>query len=260
MKIAVLGGNGYVGSHVTKYFNATPLSRRTGFDITKPKDCEQLKDYDVVIHMAAHIDKTEKGWDEAFDTNVAGTINVLKALKKGQTLIFTSSKDVLTEYTGYAWSKYCGEMVVGHQVQKRGFRAGIFRLSTTYAPTERGGSFVNYMVRAVQGGEEIWLRYKGKQKRDFLYVDDLSRAFENFINIKKASGVYNVGGGKHNARTILGLVRIIELVLGKKAKIRFSDKKPDGQINYVTDLERVRDELGWLPKISIREGIRRIIQ
>lgn len=260
MKIAVLGGNGYLGHHVTKYFNATPLSRRTGFDITKPRDCEQLKDYDVVIHMAAHIDKDEKEWDKTFDVNVGGTINVLKALRKKQVFIFTSTKDVLTEYTGYAWSKTCGEVCIPHFARKKGLRTGVFRLSTTYAPHPTGGNFVNYIVDSIKVGKEITLLHRGKQTRDFLYVDDLSRAFENFIIKQETNGVWNIGGGMYKATTMLGLVTIIECVLGKNAKIKFSGKKPGGQLHYVTDLDKIFKELHWIPTVSLPEGIERIIQ
>ena len=261
MKIAVLGGNGYLGSHVTKYFNATPLSRRTGFDITKPKDCEQLKDYDVVIHMAALVDKSDEARKEVHRVNTYGTFNVIEELGKGQTLIFASTKDTYTENTHYATSKAVSEVCIQHYSNQLKFRHGIFRLSTTYAPPTNGSNFVNHFVKCIQEGKKISLVAEGKQTRDFLYVTDLCRAFEQFIDKKDvASDIWNIGGGKYHSTTILGLVKIIEYVVGKKAKISYSKEKPTGQIDYVTNLDRILLELHWLPSTCLPEGIRRIIE
>jgi len=259
MNIAVLGGNGYLGHHVTKYFNATPLSRRTGFDITKSKDCEQLKDYDVVIHMATLVDKSEKKSRELFKVNGYGTLNVIKALGTDQTLIFASTKDVDTELTSYAISKEFAELCVSFYAYKQNVRAGIFRLSTTYAPPTHGSNFVNHFVKCIQEGKKITLLMGGEQKRDFLYIKDLSSAFDLFIHNEEASGVFNIGGGECISTTIYGLVKIIEEAVGKKAKICYSDGPVKGQIHYVSDLELITYTLDWQPTITLEEGIRRIL-
>ena len=57
MKILVTGGSGYLGTHVCRFFNADDFSRRTGHDILDDEDVRVVADYDVVIHLAAHLDK-----------------------------------------------------------------------------------------------------------------------------------------------------------------------------------------------------------
>ena len=145
-------------------------------------------------------------------------------------------------------------------MKERPFRAGIFRLSTTYAPPTNGSSFVNHFVKCVQEGKEITLLMGGDQKRDPLDVDDLSLAFEKFIGKKEVSGVFDIGGGECTSTTMFWLVGLIEQAVGKAAKIKFSKEKPRGQIHYVTDIERISKELSWLPTFSLPDGIRRIIQ
>jgi len=257
LKIAVLGGAGYLGTHVTKFFNAESLSRRTGFDMTDLEQCRQLRDYDVIIHMAARIDKSEKQPYEVFKTNVQGTLNVVQALRKEQVFIFTSTKDVYTETDAYAQSKILAEKYVEYYTKYSGFRMGIFRLSTTYASC--GSGFVNLFVRSIREGKVLFLLMEGKQRRDFLYVDDFSRAVERFLS-SADSETYDIGGGEENSTTILGLVKIIEKVTNKKAKIKFSDQGVRGQIHYVTDLSRIMKELNWHPEISLEEGIRKIVR
>jgi len=260
MKVAVTGGKGYLGYHVAEAFQAQALSRTTGFDVTDRKQCQQLRDYDVVIHMAALVDKSEKQPYEVFKTNVQGTLNIAQALRKGQALIFTSTKDVYTETDAYAQSKILAENYVEYYAKYNGFRTGIFRLSTTYAPSVGGSGFMNLFVESVQEEAELSLLMKGKQRRDFLYVDDFSRAVKKFLLSSVDSRMYDIGGGKENSKTILGLVRIIERVTNKKAKIRFSDEEVRGQIHYVTDLSRVAKELNWRPEVSLEEGIRKLAQ
>lgn len=260
MKIAVLGGMGYLGYHVTKYFNATSLSRRTGFDITNSEQCQELKDYDVIIHVAALVDKSEKQPNEVFRINAQGTLNMVKALGVGQTLISTSTRDIYVGQGAYAISKLISDKYINYYADYNGFRAGIFRLSTTYAPPTNGSNFVNLFIKSIQEGTRISLLMGGRQKRCFLYVDDLSRAFEKFIDSKRTHEIYDIGGGENNSTTILGLVRTIEDVVGQKAEINFSKEDVRGTIHYISDLSRISDELGWQPKVSIKEGIKRIIQ
>lgn len=260
MKIAVTGGEGYLGTHVARFFNAKSLSRRTGLDVTDRKQCRQLRDYDVIIHMAALIDRSEERREKAFEVNATGTLNVAKALRENQVLIFTSTKDVYDSKDPYSLSKAAGERRIDFIQRHKGLRVGIFRLSTTYARPVNGSGFVNLFVKSVKEGLELSLLMEGKQRRDFLYVDDLSRAFERFINSKAICETYDIGGGKENSTTIIGLVRVIERITSKKAKISFSDKKAWGQTHYVTDLRQVSKELNWRPEISLEEGIKRLIQ
>lgn len=259
MKIAVLGGTGYLGHHVTKYFNATSLSKRTGFDITKPEQCQKLRDYDVIIHMAALVDKSENQPDEVFKVNSQGTLNIVQALKAGQILIFTSTKDIYAGQDAYSVSKLISDRYVNYYADYSGFKAGIFRLSTTYAPPTNGSNFVNLFIKSIQESTRISLLMEGKQKRCFLYVDDLSRAFEKFIDSGRNHEIYDIGGGEDNSTTILGLIRIIEDVVGKKAKINFSKENVKGTVHYIAHLSRISDELRWQPKISIEAGIKKLM-
>jgi len=261
MKIAVIGGNGYLGSHVTKYFEAEALSRRSfePFDVTSQEHCERLKDYDVIIHMGALVDKSDECPASVFRVNADGTRNVAQALRKGQVLIFTSTKEVYTPNDAYAYSKRIAEGYVQFYGKHKGFRYGIFQLSTTYALPCGGSSWVNYFVDCVKNGKEISLVGEGKQVRDFLYVDDLSIAFNLFIN-SYHEGIYRIGGGPENSSSIIGLVRKIEKVLDKKAVITFSDAPVTGQREYITHMTNTMMTLDWSPTFSLEEGLKLICQ
>lgn len=277
MKVLVTGGTGYLGSHVRRFFGADDLSRRSGKDILNEDDVGIVAEYDLVIHLAAHLDKSQEGEDETFETNVEGTINVLKNVREDSAFIFASTKDVYgrfadnyklvneecpTLYSGQTpleWSKLVAERYVEYYAHSRHFRSCIFRLSTVYAPPSGGNtpSFVGHYADAMNTGEPIALPGGGAPRRDILHGDDLSRACQSFYESVIRHGLYNLGGGAKNATTLRELVSKMEDVSGLQAVIDEDTKLPDPiPMNYVTDISRVDQELGWQPSISLEDGLK----
>jgi nucleoside-diphosphate-sugar epimerase len=148
MRILVTGGSGYLGTHVRRFFDADDFSRRSGHDILSDDDLTLVASYDVVIHLAAYLDKHPGGAELCFRTNAEGAANVVKHLRPGATFIFASTKDVYgsnaesysevpetcpTDYSGQTaleWSKLIGERYVEYYARQRGVRVCIFRMST----------------------------------------------------------------------------------------------------------------------------------
>ncbi|MGB7068605.1 MAG: NAD(P)-dependent oxidoreductase [Pyrinomonadaceae bacterium] len=279
MKILVTGGSGFLGTHVRKYFDADDFSRRSGLDVLNPQDVAAVRDYDVVIHMAAHLDKSPESKDEVFLTNVEGTINILDNVRKGAAIIFASTKDVYgrfadnypevpescpTLYSGQSaleWSKLIAERYVEFYAHQNGFRACIFRLSTVVAPLSDGNvpNFVTAYANAIDKGDPITLPGNGSPVRDLLHVDDLSRACEAFIDSVIHHGLYNLGGGRANALKLLDLVKKLEEVSGLQAIITGDNPVMPSPVNYVTDTSMVVRELGWRPEIGIDDTLRGLI-
>ncbi len=275
-RVLVTGGSGYLGSFVRQYFSADDFSRRGGGDVCDPSQLALVADYDVVIHMAAAIDKSEAALGRCMETNVVGTANVLSHLQPGQIIVFLSTKEVYGNASdsmemvdekcpadatdSYPWSKLIGEQCVLHYAAHAGVRAAVFRLSSTYAPLSQGnkGSFVNFFVDAIRSGRELTLRDRGLQVRDFLYVDDLSRAIELFLHSDVSGETFNIGGGLSNSATLVGLTEILGELTGRRPTLRLDDEPAGGQSRYVTDSGKAEQAFGWQPTISLRDGLKRV--
>src|ERR1041385_3375454 len=92
MKTLVTGGSGYLGTFVRNFFGAEDFSRRSGFDVRDEQAVERIANYDIVIHLAAHFDKSPDGASECFRTNATGTANILRNMKPGAIFIYASTK------------------------------------------------------------------------------------------------------------------------------------------------------------------------
>jgi nucleoside-diphosphate-sugar epimerase len=281
MKILVTGGTGYLGTHIRQYFEADDLSRRSNLNILNLQDVTIIGDYDVVIHLAAHLDKSPEGVGQSFLTNVEGTVNVLREIKENAVFIFASTKDVYgrfadnyqivnescpTLYSGQSaleWSKLIAERYVEYYAHTRRFRACIFRMSTVYAPPSEGNvpNFVGHFADAINKGEPLRLPGGGTPRRDLLHVDDLSAACKAFIDSVIRHGLYNLGGGAGNVLTLNELILKLEEISGLQAVVDSDRPLPASvPMNYVTDLSLVTRELDWAPSITLDDGLQSLFE
>ena len=277
MKVLVTGGSGYLGTHVRRFFGADDFSRTSGKDVLSTVDAATVSDYDVVIHLAARLDKSPGAAEEVFLTNVEGTVNLVRNMRPDSVFIFASTKDVYgrfadnyaevpegcqTVYSGQSaleWSKLIAERYVEYYANQIGFRSCIFRLSTVYAPRTEGTTpnFVGSFVDAINLGEPMRLPGGGVPRRDLLHVDDLSSACKAFVDSVIRHALYNLGGGRANALTLNALVKKLEEVSGLQAIVENDNPLPNPvPMNYVTDLGLITRELDWEPKIGLDNGLK----
>jgi len=280
MRILVTGGSGYLGTHVRRFFDAEDLSRRSHLDILNPLDASRVAAYDVVIHLAAHLSKDPNDAEQCFRTNVEGTVNLLREMPPQTAFIFASTKDVYgphaddfdvvpetcrTDYAKHSaleWSKLIAERYVEYYAAQRDVRSCIFRLSTVYARPSEGNTngFVTHYVESVKRGWPIRLPLDGKPVRDILHVDDFSRACRAFVDSSATRGLYNLGGGRENAVSLRELIDRVGTMIECDPVIDESVSVPAPvPLNYISDLARIEQELGWRPTIGIDDGLRDLI-
>lgn len=279
MRILVTGGSGYLGTHVRRFFAADDFSRRSGHDVLSNADVRMVADYDVVIHLAGYLDKNPDNAGLCFRTNAEGAATVVKNLRPGAIFIYASTKDVYgsnaesytevpetcpTDYSGQTaleWSKLIGERYVEYYARERNVRTCIFRMSNVYArPSEDNESgFVTHYVESVKRGGAIRLPLGGRPVRDILHVDDFSRACRAFMESPHVYGLYNLGGGRDNSATLLEVVSTVGKMIQLEPVIIEDATSHPVPVNYVSDLSRIREQLGWRPEIGIEEGLRSLL-
>lgn len=280
MRTLVTGGSGYLGTHVRRFFAADDFSRRSNLDINNQSDARKVADYDVVVHLAAFLNKDPAAADECFQTNVQGTLNLIRNMEPGSVFIYASTKDVYgnngdeyaevpetcpTDFRGQSaleWSKLIAERYVEYYASKQRVRACIFRMSAVYARPTTGNEngFVTHYVESVKHGRPIRLPRAADPVRDVLFVDDLSRACQSFIDSSRHFGLYNLGGGRGNATTLRAIINKVGKMIELEPKIVVDVNMPvPVPLNYVSDLSRIRHEIGWKPEVGIDEGIRYLL-
>jgi dTDP-glucose 4,6-dehydratase len=280
MKVLVTGGSGYLGTYVRQFFSADDFSRRSGFDILDYQTVERVADYDAVIHLAAHFDKSPEGAFECFRTNAEGTANVIRNMNPGSVFIYASTKDVYgsnagetdtvnentgTDYCGqtaFEWSKLIGERYVEYYARTKNIRACIFRLSTIFArPSEDNApGLVTHYVESVKNRQPVRLPQGVDPVRDIMYVDDFSRACRAFIDSNREFGLYNLGGGRLNAVSLRDILKRVGAMIEIEPVIQEDPNMPAPvPLRYVSDITRATEELGWRPWIGIDDGLRVIL-
>lgn len=171
----------------------------------------------------------------------------------------------LCEHTPYGCSKFLGDVYVQDYAKRNEIKAGIFRMSCIYGTRQFGiedQGWIAWFTIATILGKPITIYGDGKQVRDVLYITDLIKAFDRFIEKSNSlkCEVFNMGGGIHNTLSLLELLDILEKETGKKPNISFDEWRPSDQKVYISDITKAEKILGWKTKVSLEEGVRKLVR
>jgi CDP-paratose 2-epimerase len=168
-------------------------------------------------------------------------------------------------YSPYGCSKGAGDQYVRDYSRIYGLRTVVFRQSCIFGPRQFGvedQGWVAWFAMRALGGLPVTIFGDGRQVRDVLFVSDLLDAYAAALDrIDEASGeVFNIGGGPSNTLSLLELVRILSVQMGRQIPHEFGDWRPGDQLVYVSDINKARNVLGWTPKVDVASGLKRLIE
>ena len=169
----------------------------------------------------------------------------------------------LCEHTPYGCSKLTGDLYAQDYGHLYGLRVGVFRMSCIYGTRQFGmedQGWVAWFVLAALTGARLTVFGDGRQIRDVLWVDDLIRLYESFLDRGPQSGVYNIGGGPRFTLSLLELLDILNQKLGGPIAYESGPWRPSDQKVYVSSVEKARRELGWEPRVTPLEGVDRLLR
>ncbi|MFW5653194.1 MAG: GDP-mannose 4,6-dehydratase, partial [Planctomycetota bacterium] len=164
----------------------------------------------------------------------------------------------------YGCSKGFADQAVLDYARSFGLRAVVFRMSCIYGKhqcgTEDQGWVAHFLLSASRG-EPITLFGDGRQVRDVLFADDLVEAMLHAErSIDTISGeAFNIGGGVENTTSLVELLDLIEDVGERPVPREFQPWRTGDQRYYTSDIRRFTDVTGWSPRVSVREGVTRLL-
>jgi CDP-paratose 2-epimerase len=236
---------------------------------------------------------------EDFSINAQGTLNVLEAARMQRRMpivLYTSTNKVygglehlrvverakryefenlplgvpetcpLDFHSPYGCSKGAADQYVHDYHRIYGLPTIVFRMSCIYGPhqfgTEDQGWVAHFALTGLRG-DRLTIYGDGKQVRDLLYVEDLVELMSRAtVNIERTAGhVYNVGGGPANTISVwVELQDQLRHLLAKLPSVDYGAFRPGDQRIYVSDIRKAQEHLGWVPRVDVVQGVRRMVE
>jgi nucleoside-diphosphate-sugar epimerase len=280
-RIVITGGEGFVGKKLSLFLknqghDIESIDMLTGYDLTKKEDLENIKAFDVLIHLAGLSFVPDSYFDPErfYRTNFLTTLNALELCKKHHSkMVFISSylyenpiylpvdeRHPLIAHNPYAQTKLIGEMLCEGYHRDFNLPIIILRPFNIYGKGQNEKFLISSIFTQLNNGN-LFIELKDPNpKRDYVYIDDVVDAIAIAANSNVNYGVYNVCS--NSSYSVKEVTQIIARNLKFKIKFKF-----DINANRVSEIydtigsnSKIYDDLGWKPKLSFEEGIIKEIQ
>ncbi|MBD3164408.1 SDR family NAD(P)-dependent oxidoreductase [Candidatus Woesearchaeota archaeon] len=239
---------------------------------------KSMKDVDYVFHEAAIcLNKAKKFPEEAIDVNLKGSFNIFTAAIKNKVkkIIYASTSSVYGQpnylpidekhpkncKTPYESTKLCAEHMLKFLAGQSETRYIILRYFNVYGKRQSTDAYytsvINIFIKKILAGESPKIHGKGTQSMDFTHVSDVVSA--NIVALKReiSGEVFNVCKGEEN--TIKSIAEFIISKLNSELKPEFIERDV-----FVTrrkgDNTKLKETLGYTPKITLQEGLAELIE
>jgi UDP-glucose 4-epimerase len=294
MRVLVTGGAGFIGGTLVRHLAdrgdtvvvLDDLSASSASAL--PDGCELVRQDvslpataaaverlapDVVVHAAAQVSVVRSQADPDRDraVNLVGTQHVVAGARAAgvRRFVFLSSggavygeadgareTDLPRPASYYAIHKLAAE----HYVAVSGVPFAIARLANVYGPGQRSdleGGVVAIFAEALAAARPVTIYGDGEQRRDFVHVADVVSAIVAMLDAEVVGGTWNVGSG--TSISVNELLQSLESAAGRTAEHRHAPERSGELRNSRLNIERIRADLGWEPRLSLADGLRTVI-
>jgi dTDP-glucose 4,6-dehydratase len=292
MRVLVTGGCGFMGSHFVKRLVAgghevvvldklTYAANRANLEAVdhtfihgdiadQATAAAAIEGCDAVVNFAAetHVDRSILDATNFIHTHVLGTHVLLESARAtGSRFVQVSTDEVygdvpegasareddpLRPSSPYAASKAAGDLQVLAHVRTYGVDALITRGANTYGPYQHPEKLIPLFVTNALTGVPLPLYGDGRQRRQWLHVEDHCAAIELVVRVGERGAVYNIGGEERENVYVTEL--ILRLTGADAALVRHVQDRPGHDRRYSVDSTRIT-ALGWSPRSNFEDGI-----
>jgi len=254
---------------------------------------------DTVVHLAAesHVDRSIDGSEEFITTNIVGTYTLLevsrhywRSMSMNRASRFrlhhvstdevfgdlSSTSDALfrenTPYapsSPYAASKASSDHLVRAWHRTYGLPVVVTNCSNNYGPYQYPEKLIPLMILNAVEGKRLPVYGDGKQSRDWLYVDDHAEALRMVLEEGATGETYLIGGvnEKRNIDVVCEICDLLDELAPRKPSgivtyrdlIKHVPDRPGHDVRYAVDTRKIADELGWAPRESFSNGLRKTV-
>ena len=260
-------------------------------DYKKLDDTFKSEKIDSVIHFAAesHVDKSILDPFSFVKTNVLGTLNLLEVSRKNwkndykgklfhhistdevfgsaEDGLFFNEKTPYDPHSPYSASKASSDHFVRAYFDTYDLPIKISNCSNNYGPFQFPEKFIPLIIYNIINKKELPIYGDGQNIRDWIHVYDHVDALDLIFHKGLIGETYLVGA--NDQRKNIEIVNIItdfaDLLLQRengssKDLIRFVEDRPGHDKRYAIDTEKIYGQLGWKPKINLKNGIKKTIE
>ncbi len=290
MRYAVTGAAGFIGSHLSEalleaghdvvgidcftdyYDRESKEENARGLDVRRvdlSADPIDLAGFDGVFHLAGQ--PGVRSFGDVFPLylrhNVLASQRVFEAAARdGVRVVFASSSSIYgaaeryptpedtapAPLSPYGITKLACEHLARAYARSFELDVVVLRYFNAFGPRQRPDMAFTRVVLALAEGRQFTLFGDGTQSRGWTYVADVVSA--TIAAMERGSGTLNVGGGTE--ASMRETIEILERISGRTLDLRTEEAVPGDQQRTNADTTRIREQLGWEPRVSLEDGLR----
>lgn len=240
---------------------------------------EDFTGYDYLVHLAAQADVplsiSSPRW--TFFQNLDSDIALLEAARKVSNLskiLYMSTENVYGDIPPdrlparesepfhpsnvYSASKAAGELLINAYARQWNLPVVVLRSTTLFGENSRMKQAIPIFIRQALKSEPVTVEGDGAQTRDFNYVGNMVEGIVTALNSDYRQGVWNIGSGREVS--INELAKMIIKLTNSESKVVNTQWRPGEKgLRLSVSIEKAEKELGYKPKWSLEEGLKRTI-
>ncbi len=260
-------------------------------DINSTKIFNILKKYkpEVIFNLAAetHVDRSIEKPKDFIHSNINGVFNILeqlrkykKKIKKDIRLVHISTDEVYGDLkekessseksaykpsSPYSASKASADHLIKSYVRTYKLDSVISNCCNNFGPGQYPEKLIPTLIFNILNNNPLPIYGRGKNSREWIYVDDHCSAIFRIYKKGKTGESYNIGTNKNITnlnltKILLKIIKNKKIKIGKRVRIKFVKDRPGHDLRYALNSKKIRNTLKWKPKKNFKLGLEKTFE